>query len=102
LQNATDDHNPARSGGNDLFEILQLDSANAEDRDLHELMRARDFLQADRGAPGLCRRGKERAEPNVIRARFGGRMKAMVSVGAPLKPEVGLFFQSLGITFLQG
>lgn len=37
-----------------------------------------------------------------VRARFGGRMKAMVSGGAPLNPEVGLFFQSLGLTFLQG
>ena len=37
-----------------------------------------------------------------IRARFGGRQKAWVSGGAPLSPEVGVFFQSLGITFLQG
>src|SRR5437763_5692316 len=37
-----------------------------------------------------------------IRARFGGRQKAWVSGGAPLNPEVGIFFQSLGITFLQG
>ncbi len=37
-----------------------------------------------------------------IRKKFGGRMKAMVSGGAPLTPEVGIFFQSLGITFLQG
>jgi len=37
-----------------------------------------------------------------VRARFGGRIKAMVSGGAPLNPEVGLFFQSLGLTFLQG
>ena len=29
-------------------------------------------------------------------------MKALVSGGAPLNPEVGLFFQSLGLTFLQG
>ncbi|RYD49523.1 MAG: long-chain fatty acid--CoA ligase [Sphingomonadales bacterium] len=34
--------------------------------------------------------------------RFGGRIKAMVSGGAPLNPEVGNFFASLGITFLQG
>jgi long-chain acyl-CoA synthetase len=34
--------------------------------------------------------------------RFGGRMKAMVSGGAPLNPEIGIFFQSLGLTFLQG
>jgi long-chain acyl-CoA synthetase len=37
-----------------------------------------------------------------IAQKFGGRMKAMVSGGAPLTPEVGLFFQSLGVTFLQG
>ncbi|MEO7240672.1 MAG: AMP-binding protein, partial [Sphingomicrobium sp.] len=37
-----------------------------------------------------------------VQARFGGRIKAMVSGGAPLTPEVGLFFQSLGLTFLQG
>ncbi len=37
-----------------------------------------------------------------IAARFGGRMKAMVSGGAPLNPEVGLFFDSIGLTVLQG
>ena len=30
------------------------------------------------------------------------RQKAWVSGGAPLNPEVGMFFESLGITFLQG
>jgi long-chain acyl-CoA synthetase len=34
--------------------------------------------------------------------RFGGRIKAMVSGGAPLNPEVGTFFHSLGLTVLQG
>ena len=37
-----------------------------------------------------------------IAARFGGRIKAMVSGGAPLNPEVGIFFHSLGLTLLQG
>jgi long-chain acyl-CoA synthetase len=37
-----------------------------------------------------------------VKAKFGGRIKAMVSGGAPLNPEVGLFFQSLGLTLLQG
>ncbi len=37
-----------------------------------------------------------------VRAKIGGRQKAWVSGGAPLNPEVGLFFESLGITFLQG
>ncbi|MEO6256895.1 MAG: AMP-binding protein, partial [Sphingomicrobium sp.] len=30
-----------------------------------------------------------------VRAKFGGRIKAMVSGGAPLNPEVGMFFHSL-------
>ena len=37
-----------------------------------------------------------------VQARFGGRLKAMVSGGAPLNPDVGLFFHSLGLTLLQG
>ena len=37
-----------------------------------------------------------------IRQRFGGRMKAMVSGGAPLNPDVGVFFETMGITLLQG
>ncbi|WP_417623039.1 AMP-dependent synthetase/ligase [Parasphingorhabdus sp.] len=37
-----------------------------------------------------------------VQQRFGGRMKAMVSGGAPLNPEIGTFFQSLGLTMLQG
>jgi len=37
-----------------------------------------------------------------IQQRFGGRIKAMVSGGAPLNPDIGVFFQSLGLTLLQG
>ncbi|WP_324828904.1 AMP-dependent synthetase/ligase [Qipengyuania zhejiangensis] len=37
-----------------------------------------------------------------IRQKFGGRMKAMVSGGAPLNPEVGIFFEAMGLTMLQG
>src|SRR6478672_12117081 len=37
-----------------------------------------------------------------VRATIGGRQKAWVSGGAPLNPDVGIFFESLGITFLQG
>ena len=37
-----------------------------------------------------------------IRQRFGGRLKAMVSGGAPLNPEVGLFFDALGLPVYQG
>ena len=37
-----------------------------------------------------------------MRQRFGGRLKAMVSGGAPLNPEIGRFFLALGVTLLQG
>jgi long-chain acyl-CoA synthetase len=37
-----------------------------------------------------------------LRRRFGGRLKAMVSGGAPLNPEIGNFFLGLGVTLLQG
>lgn len=44
----------------------------------------------------------ERTLRPKIRARFGGRLKAMVSGGAPLNPEVGVFFEAMGLTMLQG
>ena len=37
-----------------------------------------------------------------VRARFGGRLKALVSGGAPLNPEIGIFFTALGLRLLQG
>ena len=37
-----------------------------------------------------------------VRDRFGGRLKAMVSGGAPLNPEIGAFFLALGVQLLQG
>jgi long-chain acyl-CoA synthetase len=37
-----------------------------------------------------------------VGARFGGRIKAMVSGGAPLNPDVGIFFHAVGLTVLQG
>jgi long-chain acyl-CoA synthetase len=37
-----------------------------------------------------------------VRARFGGRLLAAMSGGARLEPEVGRFFQSLGMTIMQG
>ena len=37
-----------------------------------------------------------------VAAKFGGRVKALVSGGAPLNPEVGIFFHSIGLTLLQG
>ncbi|TAK97918.1 MAG: long-chain fatty acid--CoA ligase [Rhodospirillaceae bacterium] len=44
----------------------------------------------------------ERLVRTKVRARFGGRLKAMVSGGAPLNYDVGLFFIALGVPLLQG
>jgi long-chain acyl-CoA synthetase len=37
-----------------------------------------------------------------IRQRFGGRLKVLVAGGAPLNPELSLYFLSLGVTVIQG
>jgi long-chain acyl-CoA synthetase len=37
-----------------------------------------------------------------IQTKFGGRLKALVSGGAPLNPDIGIFFHSIGLTLLQG
>ena len=37
-----------------------------------------------------------------VRRTFGGRLKALVSGGAPLNYEIGIFFLALGIRLLQG
>ena len=37
-----------------------------------------------------------------VKERFGGRLKALVSGGAPLNYDIGLFFTALGLKLLQG
>jgi len=44
----------------------------------------------------------ERLVRDKVRARFGGRLKAFVSGGAALNPDIGLFFTALGVRLLQG
>ena len=44
----------------------------------------------------------ERLVRRKVRERFGGRLKALVSGGAPLNPDLGLFLHCLGLTVLQG
>ena len=47
-------------------------------------------------------RTMERLVRDKVRARFGGRLKAFVSGGAPLNYDIGVFFQALGLRILQG
>ena len=62
--------------------------------------------RAARAVPSLGERLIDPALDRLVRAglrrRFGGRLKAMVSGGAPLNPEIGSFFVALGVTLLQG
>jgi long-chain acyl-CoA synthetase len=44
----------------------------------------------------------DRLVRSKLHRRFGGRLKAMISAGAPLNPEIGSFFLALGIGLLQG
>ena len=44
----------------------------------------------------------ERLVRDAMRKRFGGRLKAIISGGAPLNYGVGLFFTALGLPLLQG
>jgi long-chain acyl-CoA synthetase len=44
----------------------------------------------------------EKLVRDKVRARFGGQLKAMISGGAPLNPEIGGFFLALGVQLLQG
>src|SRR6266851_4781516 len=44
----------------------------------------------------------EKLVRDKVRGRFGGRLKAMISGGAPLNPEIGGFFLALGVQLLQG
>ncbi|WP_239806806.1 AMP-dependent synthetase/ligase [Croceicoccus hydrothermalis] len=51
---------------------------------------------------GIEDRVLDRSLRPKIRAKFGGRIKAMVSGGAPLNPDIGYFFTGLGLPLLQG
>ena len=59
-------------------------------------VRPRDRDLGDRAHAAL-----ERLVRDKVRARFGGRLKALVSGGAPLNYEVGIFFSALGLRLLQ-
>jgi long-chain acyl-CoA synthetase len=58
--------------------------------------------------PGLSRIERvldgllDRLVRDQVRARFGGRLKAIVSGGAPISAELVLFFHSVGLRLLQG
>src|SRR5437870_1289199 len=62
------DGDAARAGGDDFFEIVDLDSADAKDRQRDSDMHAVDLVQTDWFIIGFGGRCKNRAEPDVIGA----------------------------------
>jgi long-chain acyl-CoA synthetase len=68
-----------------------------------ELGRKR-YEQGGRLGPveAIMNRGLDRLVRAKVQARFGGRLKGLVSGGAPLNVDVGLFFHALGIGIYQG
>jgi long-chain acyl-CoA synthetase len=95
-----------------LFELLRVRVSRAIEKQgrlpalmLEQALRLAE-KRAEQGSLSLwhwpLRKLLDRAFIPKIRKRFGGRLKALVSGGAPLNPEVGTFFQSLGLTLLQG
>ena len=50
----------------------------------------------------LLDRLTDRLVRDKMRVRFGGRLKAMISGGAALNPDIGIFFDALGLCVLQG
>lgn len=94
-----------------LFEVLRtrIMKQVAKQGGLAQKLMDRALALGARKAEGRYRLGDktldlilERLLRPKIRAKFGGRIKAMVSGGAPLNPEVGVFFQAMGLTMLQG
>jgi long-chain acyl-CoA synthetase len=94
-----------------LFEVLRTRMIKAVEKqgklpnyllDKALVIGERDYAGRKRLIDAPMRMIVSRTIKPKIQARFGGRMKAMVSGGAPLNPDIGIFFQSLGITLLQG
>ena len=53
-------------------------------------------------ADALADRVLDKLVRRKVAARFGGRLKAFVSGGAPLNYDIGVFFLALGMRLLQG
>ena len=94
-----------------LFEVLRTRISKAIEKqggvaawllDKSQEVGARDYEGRSRLTDWPLKALLGRTLKPKVGKRFGGRMKAMVSGGAPLNPEIGIFFQSLGLTFLQG
>ncbi len=96
-----------------LFEMLRTrvtrsieDQGGTRAKLFHKALALGEKRFTDRRSLSLKERLQNRVLDRLVRRkvqqRFGGRVKALVSGGAPLNSDVGLFFHSLGLRLLQG
>ena len=92
-----------------LFEVLRTRITKAvqkQGRMSSWLLDRAVAIGGKEGGPALLDRPTKLLVDTLLKPkvgkRFGGRLKAMVSGGAPLNPAIGGFVQSLGLCFLQG
>ncbi|MCB4823836.1 AMP-dependent synthetase/ligase [Roseicella aerolata] len=95
-----------------LFEVLrakmlaQIEKESGLKRRLFERTLSQGLRRMDGPPLGLGERLidplLDRLVRDKVRARFGGRLKALVSGGARLDPELSGFFLALGLPLIQG
>ncbi|WP_431270598.1 AMP-dependent synthetase/ligase [Dankookia sp. P2] len=95
-----------------LFEVLrarmlaQVEKETGLKRRLFDLALAQGLRRMDGPPLGLGERVLDRVLDRLVRdkvrARFGGRLKALVSGGARLDPDLSGFFIALGLPLIQG
>ena len=95
-----------------LFEVLrsrmlaQLEKESSLRRGLFEKALALGLRKMDGPPLGLLERGMDlvldRLVRKKVRARFGGKLVALVSGGARLDPDLSGFFLALGLPLIQG
>ncbi|HYZ34888.1 MAG TPA: long-chain fatty acid--CoA ligase [Crenalkalicoccus sp.] len=95
-----------------LFEVLrarmlaQLEKESRLRRALFERALALGLVRADHRRLGTLQRVQDavldRLVRDKVRARFGGRLRALVSGGARLDPDLSGFFIALGLPLIQG
>ena len=96
-----------------LFEMLRTRVTRAIEEQggtraklFHKALELGERRFTDRRSLSLKERLQNRVLDRLVRRkvqqRFGGRVKALVSGGAPLNSDVGLFFHALGLRLLQG
>lgn len=95
-----------------LYEVLHqritvgVAKAGGLKQKMFERTLALGIKRYEQGSLGFCEgivdKVLDKLVRDKVRDRFGGRLKALVSGGAPLNPEIGMFFTALGLKILQG